>query len=222
MVRPVYRLNPTTPELPIFSTTGPSLVGFQPFPKDFGIDWGKFFNMDTRPTTGPTRRLPAYKIDTSLVEPLKTLPPSIAGDPPPSLAERNLLRGLRMGLPSGQVVALAMGLQPIADEKLKVGKATKDDTPTNKKLTDISAAFTESAPLWYYVLAEAQQEFKDDNTPIRLGPLGGGIVAEVFLGLMLEDRHSFLRQNPLWKPFSQFRNANGTFGMAELIRAAQA
>lgn len=221
MVRPVYRLNPTTGELPIFSATGPSLVGFQPFPTNLAIDWGKFFHMDARPATGPTRLLPAYKIDTSLVNPLKTLPASVAGDPPPSLAERNLLRGLRMGLPSGQAVASAMGVTPIADAKLKVGKATEEDSNTNPHLTDISAAFTRSAPLWYYILAEAQQEFAQNSTPIRLGPVGGRIVAEVFLGLMLEDKHSFLRQNPLWEPFAQFRKADGTFGMAELIRAAQ-
>jgi hypothetical protein len=44
----------------------------------------------------------------------------------------------------------------------------------------------------------------------------------VFLDLLLEDTHSFLRQNPLWEPFDQFRQPDGTFGMAELIRAAQA
>src|SRR5207245_10505589 len=48
MVRPVYRLNSTTGELPIFSATPPSLVGFQPFPTNLGIDWGKFFSMEPR------------------------------------------------------------------------------------------------------------------------------------------------------------------------------
>jgi len=221
IVRPNYRLNATTAQLPIFASTGPSLVGFQAFPTDLAIDWGKFFAMEARPATGATRLMPAYKIDTSLVNPLKTLPLSVAGDPPPSLAERNLLRGLSMGLPSGQAVALAMGFEPIADADLHVGKATEEDTPTNPLLTDISPAFTEAAPLWYYILAEAQQAFEDDTTPIQLGAVGGRIVAEVFLGLLLEDKHSFLRQNPLWEPFDQFRRPDGTFGMAELIRAAQ-
>ena len=221
MVRPVYHLNVMTEELPIFASTGPSLVGFQAFPTDLAIDWGKFFAMEARPETGPTRLMPAYKIDTSLVNPLKTLPLSVAGDPPPSLAERNLLRGLSMGLPSGQAVAFAMGLEPIADADLQVGKATEDATPTNPRLTDLSPAFTDAAPLWYYILAEAQQAFEDDSTPIQLGAVGGRIVAEVFLGLLLEDKHSFLRQNPLWEPFDQFRRSDGTFGMAELIRVAQ-
>ena len=126
-----------------------------------------------------------------------------------------------MGLPSGQSVAMAMGVPLIPDTALKVGKATEEDVGSNPALTSISAAFTESAPLWYYVLAEAQQQFQDDNTAIRLGPVGGRIVAEVFLGLMLEDKHSFLKQNALWQPFAMFRASDGTFGMADLIRATQ-
>ena len=75
-----------------------------------------------RPTRVPSRVQPAYKIDTSLVNPLGTLPPSVA-TAVASLAERNLLRGLRMGLPSGQAVARKMGLPVIPDDQLKVGKA---------------------------------------------------------------------------------------------------
>jgi hypothetical protein len=37
------------------------------------------------------------------------------------------------------------------------------------------------------------------TTP-QLGPVGGRIVAEVFLGLMFGDNHSQLVQEPTWKP----------------------
>ena len=37
------------------------------------------------------------------------------------------------------------------------------------------------------------------NTP-QLGPVGGRIVAEVFLGLMFGDPHSLLRLDPHWIP----------------------
>jgi hypothetical protein len=37
------------------------------------------------------------------------------------------------------------------------------------------------------------------STP-QLGPVGGRIVAEVFLGLMFGDPHSMLSQNPNWTP----------------------
>jgi len=37
------------------------------------------------------------------------------------------------------------------------------------------------------------------TTP-QLGPVGGRIVAEVFLGLMFADPGSYLNQNPHWTP----------------------
>jgi Animal haem peroxidase len=218
MVRPSYRLNDGSGDRPIF----PDLVGFEAFATNLAIDWGKFFDFgDGRPKTGPKRLLPAYKIDTSLVNPLGHLPPSVATNPP-SLAERNLKRGWRMGLPSGQMVAEIMGEEPIDDKDLKVGKATEEDFGAAVPLTKISADFTDNAPLWYYVLAEAQQQFAKkpkDDTPLHLGPVGGRIVGETFIGLMLADGHSFLRQNPLWQPFDEFGGKK--FKMADLLREAR-
>lgn len=223
MVRPIYRLSATVPRLPIFSSDpNTSLTGFRAFPRNWAIDWPLFFKVGNPSATGPERLQPAYKIDTSLVNPLGQLPPSIAVNPS-SLPERNLLRGLSMGLPSGQRVAKHMGIAPIPDEKLTVGKATRDDTPNNPKLTDLSASFRDNAPLWYYVLAEAQQEFVQNDTPIRLGPVGGRIVTEVFVGLMWEDRHSYLHQQPDFRPLDQFLSSSGEFKIADLLaQAAQA
>jgi hypothetical protein len=124
-----------------------------------------------------------------------------------------------MGLPSGQQVAKAMGAEPIDDDHLRIGKATEADTNTNPRLVDLSPAFKGNAPLWTYILAEAQQEFKKNDTPIRLGPVGGRIVGEVFVGLMLGDRHSYLNQDPTWKPFLDFQN-KGKFQMVDLIQQA--
>jgi hypothetical protein len=220
MIRPIYRLNQSIDRLPIFATRGESLVGFRKFPSNWAIDWRLFFNNGNNPPLlGPTRVQPAYKPDTSLVNPLKTLPPSVAVNPS-SLAERNLLRGWRMQLPSGQAVAMAMGLDPIEDDKLKVGKANEDDAPSNKKITDISPDFAENAPLWYYVLAEAQQQFNTNETPIHLGPVGGRIVGEVFVGLMLKDSHSFLRAYPKFKPHPKLVGEK-EFNMATLLLQAK-
>jgi hypothetical protein len=33
-----------------------------------------------------------------------------------------------------------------------------------------------------------------------MGPVGGRIIAEVFLGLMFNDRHSLLTLQPNWQP----------------------
>jgi hypothetical protein len=62
-------------------------------------------------------------------------------------------------------------------------------------------------------LAEAQQHFKKDDTPIRLGPVGGRIVTETFVGLLLGDGYSFLTQDPHWHP-----PESKQFGMRDIIR----
>lgn len=223
MVRPIYRLNTTLRDRQEIFSQNPnkSLTGFREFPSNWAIEWSLFFAMTQNPPlTGKDRLQKAYKIDSSLVNPLGHLPPSIGGDIP-SLMERNLIRGWRMGLPSGQAVSRLMGVQPIPDANLKVGKATVEDSGKNKLLTKVSDSFSNNAPLWYYILAEAQQAFDGkDSTPITLGEVGGSIVAEVFIGLLLGDTHSFLVQDPTWQPLSEFKNSKGEFKMSELIAQA--
>jgi hypothetical protein len=221
MVRPIYRFNETVERRPIFSPTpddpAADLGGFRPIPDDWAIDWRFLFLLDAQPQIGRPQQ--AYKPDTSVVHPLGALPPSVASNPS-SLAERNLIRGWRMSLPSGQAVARAMGAVPIPDDKLHVGKATEDAQP-GTPLLQISPRFADNAPLWYYVLAEAQQAFVDNDTPLRLGPVGGRIVAETFVGLLWGDRHSYLRQHPAFTPLPELQHG-GSFGMVDLIRAVLA
>jgi hypothetical protein len=215
MIRPQYRLNSTLPNrFPIF----PDLRGFHEFPTPWAIEWPLFFHIHGgAPDTGPTRVQPAYKIDTSLVDPLRNLP--FITDGIPSLAQRNLLRGLTFGLPSGQTVARHMCVDPIPDDQLKCGKLTEEDFPNNPKLIDISANFADNAPLWFYILAEPQLQFEDDDTPITLGPVGGRIVTEVIAGLITGDNHSYLSQQPCWRPIKELTRS-GHFGFAELVLVA--
>jgi hypothetical protein len=231
MVRPIYRLNagtgkdvkpPKDPRLPVF----PELLAFGEFNKSFAIDWRLFFDFGNNANQfSPERIQPAYKIDTSLVNPLGKLPPPITGEKPPSLAQLNLRRGLKLKLPSGQAVARAMNQVPIDDEKLVVGKANEDGMGTNgkpgtnKSITTISPNFKDNAPLWFYILAEAQQEFKNNDTAITLGPVGGRIVGEVFVGLLYGDSSSVLR-HPGWSPYTEFLNEKMEFGIVELIKQA--
>ena len=233
MIRPVYRLNQTLlgggPDKDpingrqfIFTKLDgeQGLNGFREFPSNWAIDWSLFFNMGNRPPKfGVNRIQPAYKIDSSLVNPLGDLPESIASQVS-SLARRNLKRGARMGLPSGQDVARALGVKPIDDALLRVGKATEEDGADNVSITEYGDSFKRRAPLWFYILAESQQAFKKDDTPILLGPVGGRIVTEVFVGLLYGDAHSFLRQAPDFTPDPAFLNADKKFGMAELIKQA--
>lgn len=111
-----------------------------------------------------------------------------------SLIRRNLTRGARLGLPSGQDVARAMGADPLTDAEL----ALPQKGP---------------APLWYYVLREA--ELRADGR--HLGPVGGRIVAEVFCGLLAADPTSYLSCDPGWRPFLPSAVPDD-FTMADLIK----
>jgi hypothetical protein len=167
----------------------------------------------------------SYKIDTSLVHPLGNLPPRIAKDPP-SLALRNLERGLTFQLPSGQSVAAALGMPVIPDEELVIGKAIVQ-SPKPPSIIDVASGFAGNAPLWAYVLSEAQvMSWKKphpglarDDIPIKLGPVGGRLVAEVFASLLRGDHTSYLYAKPTFAPIEKFTH-NRTFGLAELINVA--
>jgi hypothetical protein len=221
MVRPGYRLNDGV-LLPIVSVPSQGLneglTGFGAMKPNWGIDWGRFIDIDRRAYDAPgdvTKRLQfAYRIDTSAVNPLSNLPASVASDPS-SLPQRNLERGWRLELPSGQQVAQAMGVKPLEDDEILIGKFV-DNEPTDpthpdalKPITSISEVFESNCPLWTYILAEARN-FKEPvripvkesvtiNTP-KLGPVGGRIVAEVFLGIMFGDPNSLLSLAPKWEP----------------------
>ena len=267
MVRPVYRLSakdlpenlkpgqkPTKGlggrKMIFGPTPGNGLNGFQPVASTWGIDWRLFF--DTRGhkalssrNLGKDRVQPAYKIDTSLVSPLSALPEfskNGTNTPKPGainiLALRNLKRGVALGLPSGQRVAELMGLKPLPDDALLVGKANVDGLKTNRSITTFGNSFIENAPLWFYVLAEAQHHWKlaaarkssakeKNSVHTRLGPVGGRIVAEVIIGLVLGDQNSFLSQQPNWHPTLGNKRPTSAFDrftvgdLAEAVGAAR-
>jgi hypothetical protein len=83
----------------------------------------------------------------------------------------------------------------------------------------LADAFSEDAPLWFYILKEAETLANGQ----RLGPVGGRIVAEVFIGLLLGDPSSYLRADPAWKPQAGHFgcHTDGSFGMADLLRYAE-
>jgi Animal haem peroxidase len=230
MIRPIYRLNETISRRPIFSVSSDSaadLGGMRRIPDDWAIDWQFFVEIGDGAAANddpddPIARKPqhAYKIDTSVVGALGHLPPIVAANPS-SLAERNLLRGRDFELPSGQAIAAALG-EPVFD--VVIGKATDEDPKI--PITQVSKAFADQAPLWAYVLSEAHVSSWDaapagpkDNVPIKLGPVGGRIVAEVFAAILLADRTSFINAAPQFKPRPELMR-NNAFGIAELIRAA--
>jgi len=214
MIRPGYQLNDKVllPIFPVPSKKLPDgLTGFRPMNPHWAIDWGRFIDIDIRTYNGTKaenkKRLQfAYRIDTSLVNPLHHLPPQVAANPA-SLAERNLIRALRLGLPSGQDVARAMGVTPLADKDILIGKAVSP--LPNRNILSVSPSFADKCPLWTYILAEAMKFQEPVKIPVkesvvidtpRLGPVGGRIVAEVFLGLMFGDANSMLNIDPNFMP----------------------
>jgi hypothetical protein len=205
-----------------------ALNGFGEFPTPWAIDWNLFFDIDGSGRKGGKERAqPSYKIDTSLANPLAFLPefsqvrneggalalsdmqPAALPGEVQNLAVRNLLRGRQRAMPSGQAVAAYMGLQPIPDRHLRICKAVIEEWETAPSITTIDPSFAGNAPLWYYVLAEAQYEWvkkamapnsMGDAEPLTLGPVGGRIVAETLIGLIEGDPHSYLSQHPNWVP----------------------
>jgi hypothetical protein len=208
------------------------LTGFQNMIHGRGIDWGRFIDVDIRSygaDKGKKQRLQlAYRIDPSFVHPLGRLPNAVVSDKPKSLGERNLLRSLSMGLPSGQDVARAMEIEPLKDEQIIIAKAVDVPDPADGPSLNIvqaaGKAFAGNCPLWTYVLAEAAQNKESVKIPVKedisistpkLGPVGGRIVAEVFLGLMFGDGASLLSRDPFWQPASG-RN----FALRDFVRYA--
>jgi hypothetical protein len=253
MVRPGYRLSETQGPLDLFVPGGgPDLRGFQPPPGSAAMDWHRFVDLepmdDTPVVDNPDQSDPknqnrlqlAYKIDTSLVNPLFNLPPRVATNPN-ILAERNLIRGWRMRLPSGQDVARAMGIKPLKDSEILIGKFTGDDTDIKGNVASFGdGSFKENCPLWVYILAETKHfthkvdvKTKQGLIPIatpKLGSVGGRIVAEVIAGLLLKDSSSFVSLDPLWTPTRDiaphgnrtisYAGADGSFRLRDLVRAA--
>ncbi|MGH2885903.1 MAG: peroxidase family protein [Solirubrobacteraceae bacterium] len=204
MVRPSYRANftggtgdSTSPTADpffalVFDATAPNfsappsydrddLLGGYPAPRRY-IGWQTFFDL------GDGQVKNNKKVDTTISSVLFTLPvPAIAPKTqtaPTVLPQRNLLRQLTWGLPSGQAVARAMRAPALG----------ASDLPD---ITSVYAQFGTSTPLWYYILAEAKAIEGGQN----LGPVGGRIVTETLIGLLRADPTSYLSLFPGFRPF---------------------
>jgi Animal haem peroxidase len=186
-VRQRYRLQPGGPELSLF----PDLVGFAPVPPEHEVQWPLLFDFPGRPAAQRAKR-----IDGTLASALIHLPHAITGDVDVdayrSLAVRDLQRGQAIGLPSGETVARAMGVEPLSEDDLDLRRRGWED----------------ETPLWYYVLREAAVRGGGD----RLGPVGGTIVAEVLVGIVDADPGSQRAVEPDWRP-----TVSDPFGIADLL-----
>jgi hypothetical protein len=182
------------------------MQGLPTLPFNWIIEWDRFTD---KGSVDPAHF--ARKIDTRLVPPLAEMvnegtAPTIQDEAGKgirtllrSLAQRNLLRGYQLSIPTGQAVAQALGVQPLSASELQ-----QNNSPAvNAALSE--GGFLERTPLWYYVLKEAEVR-ANGNT---LGELGSRIVVETLVGLLRNDRSSYLHQLGGWNPAEGVRFDNG-------------
>src|SRR5436190_3720278 len=243
MVRPSYSLNSTVvdsaaggPRVPIFKRGGgplDQLNGFEPLPASWGLDWGFFFPgvNSAKPGAGHVTPQPSYRMDSVLAGPLGDLPDHNAPEAfKRSLPALNLIRSRSLGLPSGQDVhafltQLGINLGPVLspDELWQAeGNVPEEALEARRALPTQFPLFQTTAPLWYYILREAEIRRKDADGLGRTGwgPLGSTLVAETFAALLLNDGESYIHTLG-WKPTLPAAQA-GDFTMSDLINFVDA
>jgi Animal haem peroxidase len=193
-IRRGYRLQAGGPTVPLF----PDLLGFRPVPASHAVDWSQLFQFPGQPAPQPSK-----KIDGRLARSLIELPQAITGavehSPYESLAVRDLQRGQAYGLPSGESLSRAVGIEPLGAAETGLDRL----------------GWAGETPLWYYLLKEAEVRGRGD----RLGPLGGRIVAEVLLGIIDHDPESYRAVDPTWRPSLPGADP-GAFSLTDLLSAA--
>ncbi len=190
-IRQRYQVNDSLGPVPVF----PDLIGFCEVPPQRQVDWSLLFDV---PGRSPAQR--AKRIDGRLPESLIELPQAVSGvdqtDAYASLANRDLQRGQAIGLPSGEAVARALGLEPLTSEQVELTQH----------------GWSDETPLWIYVLREADALHDGD----RLGLVGGRIVGEVLVGIIDADPESFRSVDRKWRPTLPSHDRE-RFGIADIL-----
>ena len=190
------------------STRGPGgVVTLNPFrggevlPFNWIIEWDRFVD---KGSSVPDHF--ARKIDTRLAPPLHDMVnqgndslADLIKTILKSLAQRNLLRGYHLSIPTGQSVAEEMGVAPLTEAELRLNNSDA----LNQALEQ--HGFLQRTPLWYYVLKEAEVRANGNS----LGELGSRIVCETIIGQLMYDEESYLNQKGGWDPSKGVTLPNG-------------
>jgi hypothetical protein len=187
-----------------FLDQGPAL------PFNWIIEWDRFANK-----ADPDEAHFARKFDTRLVPPITQMvnegtDPDIQDDVNKPLnkplrvllrhlARRNLLRGYLLSIPTGQSVAAEMGVLALTQDELR-----RDNSDALNAALE-QGGFLQNTPLWYYLLKEAEVRASGNS----LGELGSRIVCETVIGLLRNDRNSFLNDRGGWDPSEGVKLDNG-------------
>jgi hypothetical protein len=122
------------------------------------------------------------------------------------LAARNLLRGYRLRMPTGQAVAGHLGLPVLTADEIRAA------APDQQQALE-DGGFLERTPLWFYLLAEAGHYGGK-----HLGPVGSTIVAGVLIDLVRHSADSILGEDGFTPSLPAARP--DTFELADLLRFA--
>jgi heme peroxidase len=197
----------------LFTFTGRGgFSGKKRLPADWIIDWKSF--VDVGQTFNAARR-----IDTTLIPELFNLRGQGPSDlqSQVKLSVRNLLRGYKRDLPTGQAIAERMKITPLTATQIEfVAKGVSPELSTAVK----ASKFTTQTPLWFYILAEAAH-YKDKAG--RLGPVGSTIVAEVLIEILRRSEDSILgprytKEDP-WRPHTRI-STEGECNLSDFLRFA--
>ncbi|MBW4429435.1 MAG: hypothetical protein KME50_34985 [Nostoc desertorum CM1-VF14] len=221
MVRAAYDYNRNFTDQPgaltdatfrlLFAFTGKRDIGGPPgpgpnatLPFNWIIEWDRFVDKES---AAKRQRNSARKIDTHLAFPLSELINEGNKDPQDQdpiqkllrhLAQRNLLRGYFLSIPTGQSLADKLGIKKLTVEELQ-----QDNSP---ELNQALEPFLEKTPAWYYVLKESEVRANGDS----LGEVGSRIVAETIIGLIKNDPFSYLNEGEHdWNPSKGVKLPNG-------------
>jgi hypothetical protein len=205
----------------VFSATGGDLGGEDRLASIWIADFRRLY--DFKEANKPNLAVPAAKfnqamrIDTTLVQPLKNLPPGTFGgpkvdfnDPRANLAFRNLTRANMVKLATGQQMANFLRKKGVTLTRLRTSQIR--DGKNGAKLDGLTSAqrkaLINDTPLWFYILREAELNGG------RLKGVGARIVAETFHRAMEGSQASIVR-DPAWRP--TLGPDSNTFRMVDLL-----
>lgn len=156
---------------------------FDTLPDNWIVEWERIAPMS--PGVAPQNAHPIDPRLTSFLFKLKREDGSeLTGNLAPKLAARNLKRGYRVGLPTGQALAKRLGEAPLQGDALLA--ALPDDAMRAK-----ATPFVDRTPLWFYVLVEAVAHHQGR----RLGRVGSRVVMDTLWNLVRWSNVSVLEGN---------------------------
>jgi hypothetical protein len=138
------------------------------------LDWRFFFPFADYPAFGGTRCQFAMRLSAFVNHVLRSVPDGRGGRV--DMLERNILRGLVHGLPSGQqAIAELTGRPELSDVVRDIGLSVLDAgrAPVLDRLSARNS-IRRDTPLWLYLMFEAPDG-------CQFGPLGGWLLADTLL-----------------------------------------